>query len=124
MARSESTEQIMVVNRVRQFYPWALIFSVPNGGSRDPREGARLKAEGMLVGVPDLVLAQARCGYAGLYIEMKKPGYGRTSAGQDKVILLLRRAGYDVVVAYGADEAWEHIVAYLEGPETDVLRHT
>ena len=34
----------------------ALLFAVPNGGRRDPVTGARLKAEGVVAGVSDLIL--------------------------------------------------------------------
>lgn len=32
------------------------LFSVPNGGSRDIREGATLKATGVVAGIPDMLL--------------------------------------------------------------------
>lgn len=33
-----------------------LLFAIPNGGKRNAREAARLKAEGVTPGVPDLFL--------------------------------------------------------------------
>lgn len=35
--------------------PRAIVFAVPNGGGRDKREAARLKWQGVLPGVPDLL---------------------------------------------------------------------
>ncbi len=33
-----------------------LFFHVPNGGNRDAREGAQLKASGVVAGIPDMIL--------------------------------------------------------------------
>ena len=51
-----------------------LLFHIPNGGKRTKVEAARLKAMGVVPGVPDLFLAIAGYGYYGLFIEVKKPG--------------------------------------------------
>ncbi len=50
------------------------LLAIPNGGRRNPREGARLKAEGVKAGVSDLLLPLRRCGFAGLWLELKAPG--------------------------------------------------
>lgn len=50
---------------------YRLIFAIPNGGKRDPRQGKWLKDEGLMAGVPDIFLALPGGGYAGLFIEMK-----------------------------------------------------
>lgn len=47
------------------------LFAVPNGGRRDAITGAKMKAEGVLSGVSDLILLLPRGGYAALLIEMK-----------------------------------------------------
>lgn len=78
-----------------------------------------MKSEGLLKGIPDLMVAVARLGYFGLFIEMKRVGVGATtSADQDREIAKLRLAGYEVIVAYGVEEAWEFVCAYLEGEAT------
>lgn len=67
----------------RDHYPeLALLFHIPNGGSRDPREAAHMKEQGVKPGVPDLCLPVPRGRYHGLYIEMKTPT-GRTSKDQE-----------------------------------------
>ena len=43
-----------------------LLFHIPNGGSRHPREAANLKRQGVKAGVPDLFLPIARGKYHGL----------------------------------------------------------
>lgn len=57
------------------------LFAVPNGGRRDGVTGARLKAEGVLAGVADLILLVPNAGYHALLIEMKTPK-GRQSESQ------------------------------------------
>lgn len=54
--------------------------AIPNGGSRGDDDqtrkirGGNLKAEGVRMGIADTFLPVPRGGYAGLYIEMKRPG--------------------------------------------------
>lgn len=47
------------------------LYAVPNGGKRDAREAARLKAQGVKAGVNDLVLPIMAGGFGGLYVELK-----------------------------------------------------
>ena len=108
---SEHAEQCTVVEYCKLLrYP---IFAIPNGGSRNKAEAARLKAEGVLAGVPDLFLPVPNKSYHGLFIEMKY-GKGRTSAAQDDWLALLRRNGYDAQVCYGATAAMEIIDEYMK----------
>lgn len=63
------------------------LHAIPNGGARDPVTAARLKAEGVKPGVPDLFLPVAKWlspsyAFHGLYIEMKKGKSGRQSKEQ------------------------------------------
>lgn len=109
---SEHSEQCTVVEycRIRR-YP---VFAIPNGGSRNKAEAARLKAEGVSAGVPDLFLPIPKPPYHGLFIEMKV-GRNRTSAVQDEWIALLRKNGYRAEVCYGADSAIKTIDEYIMG---------
>ena len=112
--RFESTEQIILVNRIRQFYPDVLLFAIPNGGQRSITEAARLKAEGVLAGVPDLFIARASGTAHGLFIEMKRAKGGKVSAKQQAVMLTLSQEGYAVMVAHGCDDAWPFVKQYLK----------
>ena len=116
--RKESTEQIILVNRVRQLYPDVLIFAIPNGGQRSITEAVRLKAEGVLAGMPDLFLARAGENSHGLFIEMKRVKGGKVSAKQQSVMETLKHEGYAVLVAYGCDEAWPYVEQYLKEGKT------
>jgi hypothetical protein len=60
-----------VVERMPHRRAVRLLFAVPNGGKRDPRTAARLKAAGVKAGVLDVCLPVARGGYHALWLELK-----------------------------------------------------
>lgn len=92
------------------------LFAIPNGGERNAIVAARLKAEGVRPGVPDLFLALPRKDWAGLFVEMKRSRrQGRVSAQQREWLARLRSAGYAAEVCFGAAEAIATITAYLKG---------
>ena len=93
----------------------ALLYHIPNGGSRGKAEAGRFKAEGVKSGVPDICLPVARGEYHGLYIELKRRKGGRLSVNQRIWIDELRRQGYCATVCNGWEQAVAVIVAYLEG---------
>ena len=114
---SESAEQMAVMR-------WAsyianrdprlkLLFHIPNGGSRHPAEAARFKAEGVRRGVPDLFLPVAVRPWHGLFIELKRKKGGRVSREQREWIDALREQGYFAQVAFGAEDAIDIIIKYL-----------
>lgn len=121
---SESREQQALFrwwDLYRLHFPGVLMFAVPNGGARSAITGARLKAEGVLPGVPDVFLAYPAGGLHGLFIEMKRAGGGRTSAAQKIVGALLSRAGYGVAVCHGWQEARDTVIRYMEGSYAEGL---
>ncbi len=93
----------------------ALMYHIPNGGSRSKSEAGRFRAEGVKAGVPDICLPVARGGYHGLYIELKRVKGGRVSTAQQGWIAALRDQGYYACVCKGWDDAAHVIKAYLEG---------
>lgn len=114
--RSESTEQQLVISWARlqeHVHPeLALLYHIPNGGSRNRLEAANLKRQGVKAGVPDLCLPVARGDKHGLYIEMKF-GSNRTTDLQDAWLYKLKNQGYECAVCYGADAAITVIERYL-----------
>lgn len=92
---------------------YALLFAIPNGGGRSPSQGARLKAEGVKPGVPDLFLPVAIAGWHGLFIEMKRANGGTVSAQQVEWRNCLLDQGYGWSVAHGWIEAKEILQSYL-----------
>lgn len=83
-----------------------LVFAIPNGGYRHKAVAARMKAEGVEPGIPDIFISVPKNGLCGLYIEMKSkdPKASVSDAQKDK-IRLLRQYGYQVYVCKGADHA-------------------
>lgn len=92
-----------------------LLYHVPNEGKRSHRTGARLKAEGLKNGVPDICLPVARGGHHGLYIELKRVRNSRVTKEQLEWIEKLIAQGYVAAVCRGCEEAIELITGYLGG---------
>lgn len=88
------------------------LFAVPNGGYRTPATAAKIKAEGALPGVSDLILLIARGGYHGLLIEMKTDK-GRQSEAQREWQRLIEADGYKYVVVRSIEEFIKVVEAYL-----------
>ena len=93
----------------------SLLFAIPNGGRRDKTTGARLKAEGVRAGVPDMFLALPRQDAPGLFLELKKQKGGRVSENQKTMHEALSHAGYPVCICRGWDEAKRAIEDYIGG---------
>jgi len=70
MRHDEDDLQEDVIKFMRASLPEDIVFfAVPNGGRRNPREGARLKRQGVLAGVADLIVLFPRGDV--LFIELK-----------------------------------------------------
>ena len=95
--------------------PECLLFSIPNGGKRDPLAMVFLKREGLRPGVPDLFLSVPRGHWHGLYIEMKT-STGRVRDEQHEFIESVRVNNYAAMVCRSADDAKAIIDRYLTNP--------
>jgi hypothetical protein len=115
----ESQEQTMLFNWARlmenRMPEFRMLYHIPNGGHRNKIVAAKLKAEGVRSGVPDICLPVARLGFHGLYVEMKRRKGAKTTPEQKEWIDALGKQGYCAVVCYGWDEAREAIENYLTG---------
>lgn len=101
-----------------------LCFAIPNASALSyldriaaKRNMAKLKKEGLRVGIPDLFIPQpSAAGHHGLFIEMKKPKTstpaGKTSKEQEWWQTQLQLHGYISVICYGANEAINEIEKY------------
>lgn len=94
--------------------------AVPNGGERNKIVAAKLRAEGVRKGFPDLVLLTPRHGYHGLIIEMKREKGGTVSKEQQDWIDWLNIQGYRAVVCRGFEEGRSVIKEYLAAEATAV----
>jgi hypothetical protein len=85
----------------------------PNGGQRNVATAARLKAQGVRRGFPDLILPVRRGGMPGLAIELKSPK-GRLTAEQTDWLDFLAQQGWLAVCCVGFDAAKDTISGYLK----------
>ncbi|WP_299259789.1 VRR-NUC domain-containing protein [uncultured Kushneria sp.] len=101
---------------------YACTYAVPNGGSRHRVEAAKFKRQGVRAGVSDLVIACARGGHHGLYLEFKAtpPKHAATSEGQKEWLATVEEQGYCAVLARGLEEAKAVIREYMNMPATAV----
>lgn len=88
------------------------LFSVPNGGKRDKVTAAKLKAEGALAGVADLILLKSNRQYGALLIEMKA-GTGRQADTQRQWQKLIQADGYKYVVCRSVDDFVREVNEYI-----------
>lgn len=101
--KSEAEMQAEIFQYFWNEYPETrrLIFHVPNGGSRNKIEAVRLRAQGVVKGVSDLICL----GINGMVaIELKVQG-GVVGPEQKKVHDLWRSKGYTVHICWSYDEA-------------------
>lgn len=108
----EHDHQRIVVATIRRDFPDLIIFAIPNAGTASPQRGARLKEEGLLAGVPDLMVARASQGFYGLFVEMKSLT-GSASKEQKALTARLQAEGYKCAVCKGYQAALDVIREYL-----------
>lgn len=118
MARHHEDAEQVLIFKWASYYPilrW--MHAIPNGGKRNPREAARLKAQGVKSGVSDICLPLPMGGYHGLYIELKRrkqDGTSKVSKNQTAFCRDMTTLGYKAVVCYGANEAIQVIKEYAK----------
>ena len=114
---SEHDQQKMVAdwldaNRIK-------FFAVPNAGRRSPQMAAKLKAEGMKVGIPDLIIltpppSMAASGVTGAVIEMKQPGRKPTDEQREWLNWFCEQNHWAATACYDAGAAikWLESLGY------------
>lgn len=111
----ESDEQIAFVKWFRSEYPGVLIWATPNGGSRQKREALKLRAEGVVSGVPDLFIPEWR-----LFVEMKRQKGGVVSPEQKAIMAELVRVGYVCQVCNGYAAAKDFVLSFVDTTKRSV----
>lgn len=96
----------------------ALLYHVPNGGKRDAATARALKRQGVKAGISDLALPVARCGYHGLYAELKAPG-GKLEQSQIDFLQAVGQQDYLALVCVGWQAAVQALSVYLDGAEPE-----
>ena len=109
MESSEHNHQIGFLRWFKNRYPDIMIFAIPNGGKRDISTAKRLKEEGVLKGVPDLMVPSKK-----LFLEFKRAKGGVISKDQEKVIAYLQRVGYTVLICRGAEDGSRQVLDFLK----------
>lgn len=127
---SEHDEQVALF-RWAALHEWheprlGLLYAIPNGGARHPAVAAKLKAEGVKPGVPDIMLAcrgrfapdseEARYDRiaSGLFVELKRTRGGVVSPEQRAWHDRLRRQDYRVEVCKGWQAGAVVVADYLD----------
>lgn len=118
MRHNESEMQRACVRWFRYRYPQhaSMLIGIPNGVATTERQGAILKAEGMLAGVADLLLLLPAMGYTMLAIEMKTDK-GRQSPRQQAWQQEAERHGIRYEVVRSFDEFNYLIEPYMRDYE-------
>lgn len=96
-------------------YPklYGRLFAVPNGGRRDAATGSRLKDEGVVAGVSDLILLMSNRRYGALLIEMKT-SEGRQSISQHWWQSVVCENGeYKYVVCRSLEDFMREVAEYI-----------
>lgn len=105
---TEHEEQVRFVQWFKRRFPNVRILAIPNGGQRNVVVAAKMKAEGVSRGVPDLYVPAW-----GLWIEMKRAKGGTVSPEQKDWIAYLESIGQTVIVAKGDDDAIAKVSAFI-----------
>lgn len=111
-------EAKLQANCIRWFhlqYPFLsrLLFAVPNGERRDVITGAKLKRQGVIRGVSDLILLIPKKGFASLCIEMKTPK-GTQSDFQREWQKEAEKYRNKYVICHSLEEFMNEVNSYLK----------
>ncbi len=124
MKNLEDKLQEACIKYFRYQYPDITVFSIPNGGSRNAIEAAKLKRTGTLAGVADLFVMYPKIppscyfsitanAYCGLFIELKV-GKNQQTTAQIEFMENAQKAGYDYHVCHSIDEFMQIVNEYLK----------
>lgn len=116
----EHLTQSLCVNLFRNEWPdlEGLLVAVPNGGRRTKGVAKKMKAEGVVRGVADMLLFVARGGYYGLCIEFKTED-GRQSPAQKAWQKKVELQGYRYIIVRDPDSFINNIAEYLDMPRSN-----
>ncbi|MDO4163971.1 MAG: VRR-NUC domain-containing protein [Bacteroides sp.] len=90
------------------------LFAVPNGGRRDQTTAAKLKAEGVVPGVADLILLKSNRFYGALLIEMKTSKGKQSESQKVWQKRLCANGEYKYVVCRSLDDFMREVNDYLK----------
>ena len=91
----------------------AMLFAVPNGGSRNAKEAENLKRQGVLAGVSDLILLVGNGEFNALCVEMKQPT-GKHTQRQKEWQKQAEKYQNKYVVCHSIEEFMDEVQTYLK----------
>ena len=94
-------------------YPHVISFAVPNAAKRGPALASRMKAEGMVAGIPDYFIDFATPDFHGLRIEFKRNARAKLTDAQAAMAERYKRAGYRWELCCDFDSAAALVKEYL-----------
>ncbi len=107
----ESALQSSCYKMVKRIKGSPLVFHVPNQRQQSSIRGGIWKAQGVVAGIPDLVIPHARGGYNGLAVELKVKG-GRLTDDQKMVIDRFEKEGWKTALVWSRNGMKELITEY------------
>ena len=114
-SRSEAVEQAQVVDWINSHLP-DICYSASAGGVKtDFGTAKKLKRIGYVAGLPDLLIFEARRGFHGLLIEMKREKNWKSTSEQIVFKTKLNERNYLCLTCPGYDSAIRGIESYFEG---------
>lgn len=113
---SEASLQSSCIKWFRGKYPklWNILFAVPNGGGRNPVEGANLKRQGVVMGVADLILLIPKKGVGGVLCLELKVGYNKQSEFQKNFEKIATSFGNEYVIVRTLEEFSNVVDKYIK----------
>lgn len=116
MNDEEHQIQVECVKWFRLQYPKLRmrLFAVPNGGQRNVIVASKMKAEGVLSGVADLILLKPSGKYAALLVEMKTMKGRQSETQKQWEADLCKDSEYKYVLCRSIEDFISAIKSYLE----------
>lgn len=90
------------------------LFAVPNGGRRDATTAAKLKAEGVVEGVADLILLKRNSDFGALLLEMKTQKGRQQESQKQWQNIVCAEGEYKYVVCRSFDDFKREVDEYLK----------
>jgi hypothetical protein len=121
----EQIDHINIVNWFNHNYPELAddLHHFANERLCSIQQGRLLKRMAVKKGVADFFLGVACGPFHGMWLELKS-GKGKLSKEQSEFINRKRERGYFAIAAWGADEAKETILTYLNSSTTNCFFNT
>jgi hypothetical protein len=114
MSEEEEGEALCTYMALRHKKVFAHMCHIPNGGLRNKRVAAKLKAQGVKKGVSDYLIAIPVGRYHGLWLELKV-GKNKLTTDQKEWLRLMTIQNYACVAAWGWEAAAQCIEQYING---------